>query len=114
MGIMLTMKLIVLRAWGNRQNSRIGSAIRNWRISKALFFSLLCSILITACKAGPSSFLTAADFHFDPFLGCEKLPHPCPTISELRASKYDQWDAVFKKYQDNITAQYRTDSSYFL
>lgn len=57
-------------------------------------------------------FLTVADIHFDPFIGCEKSPRPCPLLMSLEKSPYQSWDMIFEKSGDqSVSAEYE-DTNY--
>lgn len=59
-------------------------------------------------------FITIADIHFNPFIGCNPLPNPCPMIEELRTSNPESWDLVFQKYIANMQTQYHQNTNFIL
>ncbi len=82
-------------------------------------FSLLLLIathctLVFAKPPLTKKFITIADIHFNPFIGCDQLSSPCPIISELRTANPQSWDLIFQKYQDKIKTNYHQDTDYVL
>lgn len=58
------------------------------------------------------TFLTLADFHFDPFVSCRNAV-PCPLIKKLIAAPSEKWQVILKM-NGKETPEYRQDSSYTL
>ncbi len=61
-----------------------------------------------------AKFISISDIHFNPFIGCDELPHPCPMINALRAADTQSWDSIFEKYRSAMTTRYHQDSDYLL
>ncbi|MCC2666587.1 MAG: cpdA 1, partial [Gammaproteobacteria bacterium] len=61
-----------------------------------------------------AKFISISDIHFDPFIGCDELPHPCPIINALRTADTPAWDNIFEKYRSVMTTRYHQDSDYLL
>src|SRR5688572_17290688 len=56
-------------------------------------------------------FISVADIHFDPFIGCETAPHPCSLLSKLQQSRYQDWEKIFEAYRQPISEYYQ-DTNY--
>lgn len=83
---------------------------------KYIITFLLLLIQCTTFAAIPTQkkFIVIADIHFNPFIGCEQLPTPCPIITELETTPPQSWDNVFQKYQSTIKTRFRQDTDYLL
>ncbi len=76
---------------------------------------LLINVQPTFAKAPLSKkFMTLADIHFNPFIGCDKFSNPCPILNELRTTDPQSWDLIFQKYADKIKTNYHQNTDYFL
>lgn len=77
-------------------------------ISLLLIFFFCASAL----AAGETRFfLTIADIHFDPFIGCGRSA--CPLVNQLKQASIQQWPALFKA-NDKKISRYGQDSDYLL
>lgn len=78
-------------------------------------FFLLLGLLIagfsTACFA-EDTFLTVADIHFDPFLGCKTAPKPCPLLSSLQKASPAEWNIIFEKSSSQAIGAAYEDTGY--
>ena len=88
-------------------------------IIKIVFLLSIFNILgVTQIEAAQivssGKFISISDIHFDPFIGCNQLPHPCPIISALQASDTQKWDAIFEKYSAVMKTRYYSDTDYAL
>lgn len=78
---------------------------------------LFLNIHITPSFAAISSthnFITLADIHFNPFIGCDQFSNPCPILSELSNTDPKSWDLIFQKYIDTIKTNYYQDTDFRL
>jgi hypothetical protein len=73
------------------------------------------AIAIPSQPLNPSQakFITVADIHFDPFMGCEKLPRPCALLQALKTTDYKSWDSILSKSSMRIP-RYQEDTNYLL
>lgn len=95
--------------------------LTNRFIKKTLFMKKLLFILgvllisIThSTMASTPTWITMADIHFNPFIGCDQLKTPCPILNELQTSDPASWDQIFQKYRAQIKSRYYKDTNAFL
>lgn len=62
-------------------------------------------------QSAPLEFLVIGDIHFDPFIGCESQPKPCPLIKALSKANSKDWSDIFAQYHDSSTINYQKDTS---
>lgn len=68
-----------------------------YRLGQAfLFYSLFISLTFAATLAKSISFLTIADIHFDPFVGCASKV-PCPLSEKLLESDVKNWPQLLSQ-----------------
>ena len=118
-----------LRAWQSRVFILAWQSIKSrgnpFKFAASAFKSLICLFVMfvvipVQAETHPSSqqvsttypFLTLADIHFDPFLGCHRVS-PCPLIQKLQRADVSEWPAILKA-GDNDPPQYKQDTNYAL
>lgn len=89
--------------------------------SRILKLSLIFTLLLgshTSWAEGQiqssNEFISVADIHFNPFASCKVSLRTCKIVAELRAADYQQWDGIFKKYDDGVLAKSGEDTNYRL
>lgn len=80
--------------------------------SRLLSAVIGCFILSNVFAAPVEKFISIADIHFDPFLGCEKQSTPCPLIQKLSEADVQDWNNIFKEQGVAEVSTYSQDSSY--
>ncbi len=58
-------------------------------------------------------FMTVADIHFDPFIGCESKK-PCQLIHDLNAASYQNWENILNQHEAQVSVQHYQDTTYHL
>jgi len=76
----------------------------------------LCVLSQTVCADTSSShtdkFISVADIHFNPFIGCKLSTKPCELISKLRASDYQAWDSILDREGPKEVSKAGEDTNY--
>jgi sphingomyelin phosphodiesterase acid-like 3 len=73
---------------------------------------LLLSAGTSSNATNTAAFVTAADFHFDPFTACANQS-PCPLIQQLETAPSSQWPQILAA-TDTQAPQYKQDTNYVL
>ncbi|MEN9449442.1 MAG: hypothetical protein RJA83_56 [Pseudomonadota bacterium] len=63
--------------------------------------------------AGPTSFVSLADIHFNPFYSCNKNNKVCPLINKLVIASAAEWPKILNQY-DTQAPRYKEDTNYVL
>lgn len=78
-----------------------------------LFFVFSHPVIADEIKTDENvNFISLADIHFDPYIGCP-VKTTCPLIQALRQAPVNEWAGIFTQYETK-PSQYREDTNYLL
>lgn len=80
---------------------------------RLVFIAILLLTQVTIAS-DHKEFISIADIHFSPFVGCEQLARPCIIVSQLRKENYQRWAQVLSKYNIKNPIRYYQDTNYSL
>lgn len=83
-------------------------------IVSVLFISASTAMADAVTPTASQKFISIADIHFDPFIGCETLRQPCALIDALRKADVSAWEDIFAKKADTQPSRLFLDTNYAL